>query len=155
MKRPPYRQHCWLLLWSILCAPGSAWALQPHSAPEGLYVHQMSHLLFMGALIYLYWHTRRTPELSGRGWRYLQTFCLLFAGWNLLALVGHEAIKFLSPGDFIAKSSWNEQIVGPISPIKMVYFITKMDHLLYVPALVALVVGLRSFSQEVLREKEQ
>lgn len=139
---------------ATLLLPASAWALQPHSAPEGLYVHQMSHLLFAGALIYLFLHTRRTPELQGKGWRYLQLFCVLFAGWNLLALIGHETINLLAVEDFINKSSWNEQIAGPISPIKLLYFITKMDHLLYVPALVALVLALRTFSREALKGKK-
>ncbi len=133
----------------------SCWALQSHSAPEGVYVHQMSHLLFMGALIYLYWHTRRTPELSSIGWKYLQTFCILFASWNILALVGHEAFEYLTPVDFIEKSSWNEQIAAPITPVKILYFITKMDHLLYVPALLALVKSLRTFCQDALREEKR
>lgn len=155
MKMLSYLHHTGLLIIALLLVPGHAWALQPHSAPEGLYVHQMSHLLFTGALIYLYWHTRRTPELSNKGWHYLQMFCILFAGWNMLALVGHEAIKFLSTADFINKSSWNEQIAGPITPIKMLYYITKMDHLLYVPAMLALVVGLRTLSKDAAEEEDK
>ncbi len=144
-----------LVLLLLFGSAETAWALQSHSSPEGIYVHQMSHLLFMGALIYLYWHTRRTPELRSRGWKYLQMFCILFASWNLLALVGHEAFEYLTPEDFIEKASWNEQLKAPISPLKMFYFITKMDHLLYVPALMALVVSLRTFCQDALREERQ
>lgn len=155
MKRRSKYIHIGCCTLAALLLPASAWALQPHSAPEGLYVHQMSHLLFTGALIYLFLHTRSTPELQGNGWRYLQLFCILFAAWNLLALIGHEAIKFLAAEDFINKSSWNEQIAGPVSPIKLLYFITKMDHLLYVPALVALVLALRTFSKEALRGQEK
>jgi hypothetical protein len=137
----------------MLCAgANNAWALQSHSAPEGSYVHQMAHLLFMGALIYLYWHTRRTRELHSKGWKYLQIFCILFAAWNLLAFVGHEAFGHLTPDDFIDKSSWKEQIAAPINFVKVLYFITKMDHLLYVPALLALVVSLRTFYYEKLIE---
>ncbi len=135
--------------------PESAWALQPHGAPEGIYVHQMSHLLFAGALVYLYMHTRRTPELQSKGWKYLQTFCILFAFWNVLALVGHEAAKFINVGDIINSSTWNEQIVGPLTSIKVVYFITKMDHLIYVPALLFLVIALRTLSKEALKENEK
>lgn len=155
MKRIRILKYLSIIPAIALSLPGSAWALQPHSAPEGLYVHQMSHVLFTGALIYLYLHTRRTPELSSRGWRYLQIFCILFAGWNLLALVGHEAVKFLTPADFIDKSSWDGSLAGPISPLKVLYFITKMDHLLYVPALVSLVTALRLFCKEAQQEEEQ
>lgn len=150
-----FAKYFTVMLLVLQAMPGSAWALQPHSAPEGLYVHQMSHLLFTGALVYLYMHTRRTPELQSKGWKYLQTFCILFSGWNLLALIGHEAIKFLTPEDFIHAATWNEQIGGPITPVKMVYFITKMDHLIYVPALLFLVIALRVLSREALKGKEK
>ncbi len=143
-----------LILLGWQSCPSSAWALQPHSAPEGLYVHQMSHLLFSGALLYLYMHTRRTPELRSKGWKHLQTFCVLFTFWNMLALVGHEAIKFLKSEDFICANSWHEQIAAPITPIKVLYFFTKMDHLIYVPALLFLVIALKVLSKEALHGEE-
>jgi hypothetical protein len=101
-------------------------------------------------LIYLFLHTRRTPELCGKGWKYLQLFCLLFAAWNLLALVGHEAAAHLLPADILNSSSWFGRLAGPATPLKMVYFITKMDHLLYVPALFCLVIALRTFYLETV-----
>lgn len=139
----------------LLGCSSSAWALQSHGAPEGLYSHQIAHILFAGALIYLYWHTRRSPALHSRGWKYLQLFCLLFTGWNLLAFIGHETFELLSPEDFLNRNSWREQLVGPISFIKLLYYITKMDHLLYVPAVFALVISLKTFYQDALREENQ
>jgi len=136
----------------LLTLPESSWALQSHGAPEGNYVHQMAHLLFLGSLIYLYWHTRRTPDLKGRGWKYLQTFCIVFACWNIVAFVGHEVFDQLSPQDFINKNSLDEHLVGPLTFSKLIYFATKMDHLLYVPALFALVVSLRTFYLDALKE---
>lgn len=144
-----------LVLLFFVVGSDNAWALQSHGAPEGIYVHQMAHLLFMGALMYLYWHTRRTPALASRGWKYLQIFCIVFAAWNLLALVGHESFEYLTPADFIDKNSLNEHIAGPITFVKVLYFITKMDHLLYVPALLALVISLRTFYQDALQEEEK
>jgi len=133
----------------------SAWALQSHSAPEGLYVHQMAHILFMGALGYLYWHTRRSQVFISKGWKYLQFFCVLLICWNLLAFVGHEAFEYLSSADFIAQHSWKEQLAAPLSFIKVLYFITKMDHFFNVPALLALVISLRTFYFEALEEENQ
>lgn len=154
MRQKQYTYITGLILLLLFGNVETSWALQSHSTPEGIYVHQMSHLLFMGALMYLYWHTRRTPELSSRGWKYLQLFCILFAVWNLLALVGHEALEYLTPVDFIDKSSWKEQIAPPITPLKLIYFLTKMDHLLYVPALLALVISLRTFCRDALKEEK-
>jgi hypothetical protein len=155
MKRNPYITCIALIVLLLLGQTESAWALQSHGPPEGIYVHQMAHLLFMGALAYLYWHTRRAPVLASKGWKYLQLFCILLFCWNLLALIGHEAFERLSPTDFIDKNSWKEQIAAPLSFIKVLYFITKMDHFLNVPALLALVISLRTFYLEALEEDKK
>jgi len=82
-------------------------------------------------------------------------FCVLFAAWNLLALVGHEAARHFGQGDFIDGASWFGYIASPIAPLKMLYFLTKMDHLLYIPALLCLVMALRILSKEALQEKKE
>lgn len=143
------------LMFLLLCNPANVWALQSHGAPEGNYVHQMAHLLFMGSLLYLYWHTRHTPALASRGWRYLQIFCIVFTCWNILAFIGHEAFGHLTSADFIDTNGLKEHIAGPITSVKVIYFITKMDHILYVPALLALVVSLRTFYNDALKEEEK
>lgn len=153
MKRIYYTHIICLVLLLLLGKTESAWALQSHSAPEGIYVHQMAHILFMGALAYLYWHTRRTTALVSKGWKYLQIFCILLFCWNLLAFAGHEAFEHLSATDFIEKNTWREQIVAPITFIKALYFVTKMDHFLNVLALLALVISLRTFYLEARQER--
>lgn len=132
----------------------SAWALQSHAEPEGIYVHQMAHLLFISGLGYLLWHTRRTQETTSKGWISLQIFCAILVLWNLIAFCGHIAFEHLTTNDFMERGSFNEKIVGPITFIKGLYFITKMDHLLLVPAVLALVVSLRSFYIDA-QEKRQ
>ncbi len=132
----------------LFCGADSAWALQSHSAPEGIYVHQMAHVLFMASLGYLYWHTRRTQELTSKGWIFLQLFCILLFSWNVIAFTGHEAFEHLTATDFIYKNTWQEQLVSPITFIKVLYYITKMDHFLMVPALAALAFSLRTFYLE-------
>ena len=77
MKHTLFIKSIGLTVLLVLGQTESAWALQAHGAPEGIYVHQMAHLLFMGALAYLYWHTRRSPVLVSKGWKYLQLFCIL------------------------------------------------------------------------------
>ena len=155
MKRYHIIQNISLILLFLLGQTENAWALQSHGSPEGIYVHQIAHVLFMGALAYLYWHTRRSQVLVSKGWKYLRLFCILLFFWNLLAFVGHEAFEYLSPADFIDKGSWKEQLAAPLSFIKVLYFITKMDHFLNVPALLALVISLRTFYLEALKEESR
>lgn len=155
MKRNSYILSIALIVLLLLGQTESAWALQSHGAPEGLYVHQMAHLLFMGALAYLYWHTRRSQVLISKGWKYLRIFCILLFCWNLLAFTGHEAFEYLTPADFIDKNSWKEQIAAPLSFLKILYYIAKMDHFLNVPAILALVISLRTFYLEALAEDKK
>jgi hypothetical protein len=154
MKRP-HRSPFFCTLILILLAADQAWALQTHGPPEGIIVHQMSHLLFVLALGYLYLHTRKTPVIESRGWKYLQLFCGLLIAWNLLAFTGHEIFGGLTPEDFIDKGTWREQLAAPFSLAKTLYYITKMDHFLNVPALLALVVSLRTFYHEALKEERK
>ena len=125
--------------------PGEALALQVHSEPEGLYVHQMAHLFYIVALGYFFWDIRRT-SFTDRGWRFLQMFCLLMACWNTLAFIGHLAGVYLDPQSLLPTDCYLQtQLLSPFTLNKYLYFIAKLDHLIYVPALFCLFLGLRSF----------
>lgn len=143
-----------LLLTSLLlflALPGEAHALQVHGEPEGLYVHQMAHLHYIFALGYFFWDIRRT-SFTGRGWRYLQMFCGLMACWNALAFMGHLTGAYLDPGALLQTDCYLEtRLLSPFTLNKYLYFITKLDHLIYVPALFFLFLGLRSFYHSVAR----
>jgi len=144
-----------ITVWLLFGTVENAMALQTHGAPEGVYVHQLAHLLFILALTYLYWHTRKTQETSGKGWWYFQLFCLLLIAWNILAFTGHEIYKQMDAGDFIDQNTWAARIASPITLTKVLYYITKMDHLLVVPAVLALVISFRSFYLEAKRGAEK
>jgi len=85
---------------ALLLAPDQAWALQAHAPPEGIYVHQLAHLFFAAALSYLFWDVRRSA-FPGKGWRYLQIFCVLMILWNILAFSGHWLGFHIDSSDII------------------------------------------------------
>lgn len=132
----------------------NAWALQSHGAPEGIYVHQLAHVLFIAGLAYLYWHTRKTQESTSKGWIFLQIFCVIMICWNVLAFSGHVAFEHLTLADYTNKNTLDEHLLGPITFVKGLYYITKMDHFLMVPGLLALVISLRSFYLGAREEKK-
>lgn len=144
-----------IVVFTLLAGDDCAWALQSHSEPEGLYIHQMAHLLFAGALAYLFFHTRVTQGARDRGWRYLQIFCILLIGWNLLAFVGHDAYEHLLPAEFLEKNTLHEKLTWPMTPAKGFYYIAKLDHVLLIPALATLVLSLRSFYRKACRESDK
>ncbi len=136
------------LFFLFLLEPGNCYALQSHGAEEGLYVHQMAHVLFMASLAYLYWHTRITEGLAGRGWRYLRLFCIFFFCWNLVAFVGHSAASALHTQDIIGQGTWHARLLLPLGKLKIFYYLAKMDHFFSVPALFFLFLSLRTFYRD-------
>lgn len=132
-----------------LFLPDNAWALQSHGAPEGLYVHQMAHIHFILALGYLFWDIRRS-SFADKGWRYLQMFCVLMLCWNIVAFVGHSVAVHIG-ADIItsAEGYLRSRIQGPLDLQKFIFYFAKFDHLLAVPALFFLYVGMRSLYRSV------
>jgi hypothetical protein len=128
-----------------LFAPGEALALQVHSEPEGVYVHQMAHLHYIFALTYFYWDIRRT-SFTDYGWRFLQMFCLLMICWNVIAFTGHYIDLSLDSQAFERTGNYLQtRLLSPLTFNNFLYFITKLDHLVSVPALFFLFLGVRSF----------
>jgi hypothetical protein len=133
----------------VLAVPDPAWALQSHGPPEGIYVHQMAHVLFFGSLLYLYWDLRRS-SFEGKGWTYLQWFCILMLAWNIIAFTGHTvAIHLESEHIFTATSYIHSRLMGPMNLLKVVFYLTRFDHIVVVPALFFLLIGLRSLYRNV------
>jgi len=139
----------------LLAMPRAAWAIQTHGAPEGLYVHQMAHLFFAGSLVYFHWIIRRN-DFTGRGWRYLQLFCICMICWNLLTFTGHAMNLLLTHDDFSAGPGlWHSRMLGPITPVKWTYYLAKLDHLICVPALLFLYLSLRAFYHDETEGEEK
>jgi hypothetical protein len=132
----------------LVCLPDNAWALQSHGPPEGLYVHQMAHVHFFLALGYLYWDIRRS-SFAGRGWRYLQWFCILMLIWNVVAFVGHAVAGHIDENMIVATSYLQARIQGPVNLHTLVFYIAKFDHFVAVPALFFLYIGMRSLYRSV------
>lgn len=133
----------WIVLgWTFF--PEPLLAIQAHGGNEGIVVHQMGHLFFfvsMGA--FAYW--LRGGQVLGRaGWRYIMGFALLMGLWNVDVLLMHfldEQSHLVS----VAKTGpWSVTINGGGSSfLPLIYYLGKLDHLICVPALFLLYLGLR------------
>ena len=144
-----------VVLLSMLIVPDAAWALQSHGPPEGIYVHQMAHAFFVGSLVFLFLDLRRSVTKS-QGWISLKKFCLLMIVWNVVAFTGHAVATLLAPRHIAgAESFFHAQLLGPMDLTKLTFYITRFDHLLLVPSLFFLFVGLRTLYLNVEREVSQ
>jgi transcriptional regulator of acetoin/glycerol metabolism len=77
------------LILTLVLVAKQAFATQAHSAPKGLYAHQLGHIFFivpMGVLIY-WLRARQLVQMVG--WRYIQHAALFFILWNLDAFCVH------------------------------------------------------------------
>ncbi|MDR3569247.1 MAG: hypothetical protein P4L43_14560 [Syntrophobacteraceae bacterium] len=139
------------ILGYLLLSPQAAMAIQSHGGPEGLYVHQMAHILFlfsMGALIY--W-LRDSGLIKAPGWRYVQygAFCLIL--WNIDAVLGHYLDGHGSSFVLADEGSWSARVHFGSGSGKLValYYFTKFDHLFCVPGIIFLYMGLRRLLKQV------
>jgi hypothetical protein len=125
--------------------PASAWATQTHGGLEGLWVHQTAHVFFafsMGLLIF--WLRKRRLTVS-RGWRYIQFAAIFFIAWNMDTMASHWLQEQSGLIEVRNAAPLQMQIITGESRhwLGSVYYMTKLDHLLCVPALVFLFLGFR------------
>jgi hypothetical protein len=124
--------------------PRTALALQPHGHPEGLYAHQMAHVLFALAMLFLLYHLKK-EQLPGLRW--FTWAGILFVLWNLDAFLGHIAEIYVKTQDFLGAPAHLSRRLLMSGPATWSYYVTKLDHLILVPAFLLLYFGLRALAR--------
>ncbi len=140
----------------LLCLATPALATQTHGPPEGLYVHQIAHLFFIISMGILEFWLRQRNLVREPGWKYIQLAAVLFILWNMNAMAVHfldEQIQWLRVSTL---DNWqiNIAVNNGGKSLALVYYILKLDHLLCVPAMVCLYLGLKSLLKNTENEKE-
>jgi hypothetical protein len=141
--RLPWRRLA--VAFGLVLHPLPALALQSHGGLEGLYVHQLAHVFFafsMGLLIFWLRKRRLTASVS---WRYIQYAALFLIAWNVDTITSHWLLEQsgLIDVEFIAPIHIHITTAEGWRWVSEIYYLTKLDHLLCVPALVFLFLGLR------------
>jgi hypothetical protein len=135
---------------ALFFLPGPAFATQGHGGVEGVYAHQIAHLFFiisMGGLIY--WLKQR-GLVRERGWQFIRLSAFFFILWNLDAFLVHlldDQSKIIQVQRI---GLWQIRLTDTYDSnfFRMLYYFAKMDHLLCVPAIVFLYLGLRRLVKE-------
>ena len=134
---------CLTALLLLVVLPAPAYAIQIHGAPEGLYVHQIGHVLFAVAMVGFALRIRKSRLGREKAWQYMSIGALLFALWNGWAFLGHIFDVLMPPGDLLTNSTGLQSLLVVHSPVDLLYYVFKMDHLLCIPALVFVYLALR------------
>jgi len=132
------------LIGLLFCLANPAHATQAHGAPEGLFVHQLSHLFFIFAMgILIYW-LRSRALVRETGWRNIQYAALFFILWSLDAFFVHLLDEQFFLVHVTRTGPWQMQLETSegMAWLGVVYYLLKLDHLLCVPGLIFLYKGL-------------
>ncbi len=73
----------------VLMAPRLGLAFEMRWEAQGSYVHQMAHVVFAIAMVFLILEIRGNELRGWPGFTYLLWACVLLVWWNLDAVVGH------------------------------------------------------------------
>lgn len=152
LRRPGYL----LAAVSATLWPAAAWATQTHGGEEGLWVHQVAHLFFAFSMGLLIFWLRKWRLTVSKGWRHIQFAAFFSIAWNLDTMASHwlqeqsNLIVTVNVANLqmkiIAAEGWGW--------LAKVYYLTKLDHLLCVPALIFLFLGLRRLLHTTLHSAE-
>jgi hypothetical protein len=147
----PLRKWRFMVAAGLALWPLPALAIQTHGHPEGLYAHQMGHVAFLGAMIYVCWQLWRRRLLVRPGFQRLFSACILFGVWNVLTFFGHWAEEGLDPGAIDRQAGHFFRQLHITDLGGLIYYLATLDHLILIPALWLLYLALRAF----LREQQQ
>lgn len=138
----------WSALFLVAVIPTPALALQTHAAPEGLYVHQVGHVLFAIAMLGFAFRIRQSRLSKEKSWRLMSTGAVLFALWNGWAFLGHILESFIPVTHFRRGSAGLKSILDVYSPVDVLYYLFKMDHFICFPALLFIYIALKKMTAQ-------
>lgn len=142
-------------LLSVL-VPGELLAIQAHGGEEGVVVHQLGHAFFLVSMgAFVYW--LREGRISDHsGWKFIMWFALLMGLWNLDVLLMHFLDEQVRLIEVTKTGAWTVLIKSRTGSegLSLVYYLGKLDHLICVPALLFLYVGLKQIKDSLESDKK-
>jgi len=130
----------------LLLTAAPAMAVQAHGGSEGLVAHQIGHLLFFAGMFYLLCTIGRSWD-NGLGWREFKRFLWLILLWNVLTFSGHWLHECV-PVEKYLRQAGRVVAFAIDSPVDAYFYLTRLDHLLLVPAFAFLLRALYRWREE-------
>ncbi len=131
----------------LLFTPGTSLAFDLLWETQGSYVHQMAHIVFAVAMVFLIYEIKGS-ELKGRpGFPCLFWACVLLVWWNLDAVLGHALDWTLTSPVILGQGLDRQLLMGNWHDWG--YYVTQVTHfLLPLPAFYFFYRSLKRFNQE-------
>jgi hypothetical protein len=134
------------LLVILLLLPSPAWAFIPHWDPqEAFFIRQFAYLFWALSMVFFIFALKQEKLHEHPGFRRLVWAGVFFALWNFDCFIGQ----------FISLSRESAETTGLLAAatrelsgskvLNWFYYLTKLDHLLLVPAFLFYYLGIRAF----------
>ncbi len=129
-------------------------ATQAHGGIEGVVVHQMAHIVFVGAMALLIYWLRQHGLVVNKGWRQIQYAAVFFLLWNINAFIVHFLEEQVNILDMAQIGPWHLRLQAQpaFEWSAWLYYAVKLDHLICVPAMICLYVGLKRLLEAPVSE---
>ncbi|WP_456386205.1 hypothetical protein [Desulfolithobacter sp.] len=124
-----------------------AFAVQTHADSEGLFSHQLGHILFLAGMAYMLFRVHRF-SLQAPGWRQFRIFLWLIILWNIQTFAGHWLHSSISPDHFTGNGGHTVTFRADCL-LDWYFYFSRFDHLLLVPAFFFLFRALKRWSVQV------
>ncbi|HHD56190.1 MAG TPA: hypothetical protein ENK89_00735 [Desulfobulbaceae bacterium] len=129
-------------------ATSPAFAIQLHGPPEGLYVHQIGHVLYGLAMLGFAFRIRVSRLAHMTAWKLMTLGAFLLACWNGWAFIAHILDIRVPSIDFLLNEQGIKMGLILRTPVDWLYYLFKMDHLICVPALLCIYLSLRRMNEQ-------
>ena len=140
----------------VFClAPLLALGIQTHGAPEGLYVHQGAHILYMAAMLIFAINIHRSGLDRRKAWRLVAGGAWLLLFWNMWAFTGHYVETLVSADSFIRVPGRKVARLVMFGWQEYAYYFLKMDHLFCFPAILLFYLGLKEMRRDFEEDREE
>ncbi len=146
--RPEVATSFFLFICGLILLPSTSFAIQTHAAPEGLYIHQVGHLVYAIAMAGLVYGIRKSELKMQLGWRHLSWGAVFLAAWNIWAFCGHIVEALIPPDHFTGVIVGRKAAILMETWMDYFYYILKMDHFVCVPALIFFYLGLKRMQMD-------
>jgi hypothetical protein len=133
------------LLVIVTMSATRAHAVQTHGGAEGLISHQLGHFLFFSGMLILLWRLKKA-RLAGSGWLEFKIFLWLILLWNVLTFTGHWMHEVVAAEHFMRHG--DRVLAFRVDTLfNLIFYLTRLDHLLLVPAFFLLLLAIRKWGQ--------
>lgn len=133
------------LLLNLIVPASRAYAVQAHGGAEGLISHEFAHILFFAGMATLLWRIQKA-HFTTPGWREFKIFLWFILSWNVLTFTGHWMREAVAAEHFI-RHDGRIQAFRVDTFSDLIFYLTRLDHLLLVPAFFLLLLAIRKWGR--------